>query len=466
MSHYRTKRLTDAELDALLKREEDFKFDCKDKRKKPSDLLSHVAGFANAHGGTLVVGLKDRKDATGRARVGGFVRPEEANNYVTTLRREIEPPVRGLRFAYLDTGVEDAPFLLEVTVPRSSRRHRAGGSVYLRENAATSRLDERRAELLWWEKIGLRGVRSLPYVGFAVVLLVGAVYAYGWAAKPEFAAQWIAYPTGPGLRDDYELRLETGTSVGDGIVDVHGTLDFAVPIAHAEVVNAAGCEQLKVDRHVLRAVTINGSDEKPSTRVEFRAARCAPESKPILRLTTDRSTVFTSDSPLVPDDGRLQVTYSWRVPVLGYRAPTRPTVEHALAAPSTQWHSYYIPTRGFPASISNPPYYDLAAKRGRVSSFIRREDYETLPADGTLLAWVATPAARVSLSYEKGFFRGSVRWLPCEKPVEVKAPPAFALVGDDSPYRAIILTWEGCTARLEFAGASMDGDGNVLVRRP
>lgn len=466
MKQFGVRRLTDVELDALLRREEDFHFDCKDKRKKPADLLDHVVGFANAHGGTLVVGLKDRKEGEGRARIKGFVSKEQANDYVAALTGKIEPPVRKLRISYLDTGAANGHLLLEVQVPRSSRRHRVGGKVYLRENAATNTLDERRAEFLWWEKLGLRGVRSVPYLLLGVAALVGAAFIYGWLSEPMFDAHWVAYPTGPGLRDDYELRLETGSSVGDGIVDVHGTLDFAVPIARAEVVSNAGCEQLEVVHHVLRAVTPGGADEKPSSTVEFRAARCAPESKPIVRLTADSSTVFTYDSPLVPDDGHLQITYSWRVPVLGFRAPTRTTVRHALVAPSTQWHSYYIPTRAYPASVSNPPYYDLASKRGRVASFIRREDYETLPAEGSSLAWIATPAARIRLSYEHGFFRGWVRWLPCEKPFEVQAPPSFDLVGDDAPYRAIALTWEGCTAKLDFAGARMDGSGKFLVQRP
>lgn len=466
MKPFGVRRLADAELDALLKREEDFHFDCKDKRKKPADLLDHVVGFANAHGGRLIVGLRDRKEAEGRARINGFVSMEQANDYVAALTGKIEPPIRKLRISYLDTGAASAHLLMEVRVPRSSRRHRVGGKVYLRENAATNPLDERRAEFLWWEKLALRGVRSLPYLGLGVAALLGAVFGYGWLSEPSFDARWTAFPTGPGLRDEYELRLETGSSRGDGIVDVHGTLDFAVPIARAEVVNSAGCEQLEVVQHVVRAVIPGGSDEKPSNTVEFRAARCAPESTPVVRLTADSSSVFTYDSPLLPDDGHLQVAYSWRVPVLGYRAPMRPRVEHALAAPSTQWHNYYIPTRGYPASISNPPYYDLQSKRGRVASFIRTEDYETLPAEGTSLAWIGTPAARIRLSYEHGFFKGWIRWLPCDKPLEVEAPPSFSLVGDEAPYRAIVLTWEGCTAKLDFAGASMDTSGNVLVQRP
>ncbi len=464
MTHFRIKQLTQADLDALLQREEDFHFDCKDKRKKPSDLLPHVVGFANAHGGKIVVGLKDRKEAEGRARISGFVRPEEANNFVAILTREAEPPVGRLRFTFLDTGAKDSPFLLEIDVPRSSRRHRAGGKAYLRENAATNPLDERRAELLGWEKLGLRVVRSLPAVGLALVGVVGLIFSYGWATEPQFSTRWVAYPTGTGLRDDYELRIEIGQTVGEGIVDIHGQLDFPVPINRVAVVNAGGCEQLEVVHHVLRAVTVTGADEKPSTTVEVRAARCPPQSKPVLRLTTDGSHVFVHDSPLLSDDGRLQVTYSWRVPVLGYRAPSRPTVVKTLPSPSTQWHRYFIPTRDYPASISNPPFYDMGTKRGRVAAYIRREDYETLPPKGTSLGWVATPSARIGLSYEDGFFKGAIRWLPCERPVEVKAPPSFSLVGDDSPFRAIVLTWEGCTARIDFAGASMDAAGNYLVR--
>lgn len=464
MSQYRISQLSAADLDRLLIREEDFHFDCKDKRKKPSDLLNHVVGFANAHGGTLMVGLKDRKDAEGTARIAGFVSQEEANNYVAALKGQIEPPIRKLRFNYVDTRAPKGPLLLEVTVPRSSRRHRVGGKVYLRENAATNVLDERRAESLWWEKLGLRGVRALPYIGAGVMALVGAVYGYAWATEPDFTTHWVAYPTGPGLRDDYELRLETGAGVGPGIVDVHGRLDFPVPIRHAEIVNNGGCEKLEVVQHVLRAVTAGGADEKPSTTVELRAARCAPESKPVVRLTTDSSTVFTHDSPLVSDDGRLQVSYSWRVPVLGYQAPSRPTMEKVLAAPSTQWHSYVIPTRDYPASISNPPYYDVGAGRGRVAAFIRREDFETLAKEVTAeLAWIGTPSARIRLSYDHGTFKGWIRWLRCETPVAVQAQPPALLVDQEFPYRRIVLTWQDCNAKLEFAGANRDAAGNYLT---
>lgn len=102
MAQFTIRDLSDTDLETLLKREEDFHFDCKDKRKKPADLLSHVVGFANARGGKLVVGMKDRKEGEGRARIAGFVRPE-ANNYISTLTREAEPPVHGLRFTLLKT---------------------------------------------------------------------------------------------------------------------------------------------------------------------------------------------------------------------------------------------------------------------------------------------------------------------------------------------------------------------------
>lgn len=463
MSAFKVRTIEAAELGELLAREEGQTFDCKDKRKKPGDLVQHVAGLANADGGALVIGLKDKKESEGAARINGFVSPEEANGAVSAIQRDIEPPVRGITFEYLDTGVTAGPLLLVVRVPRSRFFHRVGGKAYLRENAATILLDERRAELLKTKKLWGRIARSAAVVAAGVVGVTALFLGYAVASRPSLTTEWISFPTGPGLREEYDLRLRIGTTLGEGLVDVHGRLDLPVPVAEAVLVNAGGCEQVELVRHVLRAATVPNGDERPASTVELRSSRCPAESMPVVRLVADKSFVFTHDAPLKDDSGRIRITYAWKVPIFGVRAPFRPAVETELPAPNTQWNRYTIPTRAYPASISDPPYYDLETRRGHVAAVIDKNDYETLPDSGAGLAWIATPGARIRLRYEGGFIRGWVRWLPCATPIEVEVAAPAEVVGQEFGYRRIEMSWDGCRATIDVLGVGKDDAGNTLI---
>jgi ATP-dependent DNA helicase RecG len=76
----------------MCSRPEDHFFDRKGIAVQPAKLLRHIAAFANADGGELVVGIDDEKiGGTGTDCWNGTANIEGFNGFIQALR-EIDPP--------------------------------------------------------------------------------------------------------------------------------------------------------------------------------------------------------------------------------------------------------------------------------------------------------------------------------------------------------------------------------------
>ena len=106
-------------IDELINRKEDQTFDRKGARKDPKSLSNHIAAFANADGGTLVIGIEDNGVVTG---IDDY--PENVNEILRVPYDYCRPSVR------VETEIAEcidqkgrANHLLVITIPQSTELH-------------------------------------------------------------------------------------------------------------------------------------------------------------------------------------------------------------------------------------------------------------------------------------------------------------------------------------------------------
>jgi len=84
-------------LDYILHEKENKYFDCKSAQIKPSDLAPLISGFANADGGTIVVGISDKT----RTLEGiDFVGYDKINDFINARRISVSQ-CRAIRKSFL-----------------------------------------------------------------------------------------------------------------------------------------------------------------------------------------------------------------------------------------------------------------------------------------------------------------------------------------------------------------------------
>ncbi len=135
------------ELRALLDRGEGQFFEHKSARIHPRELAHHLIAFANADGGTLVVGIENDQTFTGTNRYVGKI-----NQFVQAGIDYCSPPVR-FQHAFVDcTNDRGQPDrVLVLTVQQSDRVHtHTGDKVFLRVGDQSRELNfQERLELLY-----------------------------------------------------------------------------------------------------------------------------------------------------------------------------------------------------------------------------------------------------------------------------------------------------------------------------
>jgi ATP-dependent DNA helicase RecG len=138
------------ELDAILDREESHFFDFKSKVIAVAKLQKSVVAFANADGGELIVGIADKKEAQGRARISGFSELEAMNSVLQGLF-ELNPPP-DIRYEFL-TGIDFNGYLLLIQIEKGANVFRvADQTVYVRQGA---------------QSVPLRNPERIAALGFA-----------------------------------------------------------------------------------------------------------------------------------------------------------------------------------------------------------------------------------------------------------------------------------------------------------
>jgi hypothetical protein len=138
---------------------EDHHFDKKAKEISPQKVTRHVVAFANADGGTLVVGIADEKNEPNLCkRWDGFDSPEGANGFVQAVN-ELSPRVP-VQYELLTSDFKG--YVLRITVKASTRVHAtADRKIYVRLGAQSLRVKDRDKIIELHFRRGLPNVENL-----------------------------------------------------------------------------------------------------------------------------------------------------------------------------------------------------------------------------------------------------------------------------------------------------------------
>lgn len=131
---------------------ENHYFDRKSARIKPDDLARHIAAFANAAGGKLVIGVEDRGEVTGFLRQGA--REPELFEQCHITECSPSPDVSCMRLPVVNSSGDD-DFVLILDIEPSSDRviaRRKDGSVFLRQGDESKELGYEQVRALEYDK--------------------------------------------------------------------------------------------------------------------------------------------------------------------------------------------------------------------------------------------------------------------------------------------------------------------------
>lgn len=138
-------------LDEMTTRKEDAFFDRKSARKEPKQLLKHLIAFANAGGGTLVVGIEDNGEIT------GFKHPKahQAEDFLHYLRSMQHMPIPCTHsfFAVQNSkGEADQLLIFEIQPSITQVIESNDGTAYLRSNDQSITLSYEQRRQLEFDK--------------------------------------------------------------------------------------------------------------------------------------------------------------------------------------------------------------------------------------------------------------------------------------------------------------------------
>jgi hypothetical protein len=123
--------------------------------------------------------------------------------------------------------------------------------------------------------------------------------------------------------------------------------------------------------------------------------------------------------------------------------------------PAPQQETPYIATYGYPASISPPPYYDLAKRSGSIVSILDHRDYDDRRnMEKATITFFNRPSTRLSFGFEnKGYVSAVIRNIHCQNPIVFKRklkPVEFSDYADPSVKVCIEFLWKDCEADLKL----------------
>lgn len=268
-----------------------------------------------------------------------------------------------------------------------------------------------------------RGVRAMGPPSALFVATTGlvscAILALGGfvLSRPTLTFTWQRYPAANNQQEDVsDLDLKTGETASGGMRDLSIVLDGYDTIDHAEVLDAGGCEG--VHAHVERRRLLSRKDwnyvEGNTSKVSITATRCPSGAVAHLRLGVGQRWF---SGPLRSDSMTLAGSYSWLLPVVGWRSPWRHAFRIALPPPNDlQFRSLSFPTRAYPVSIMDPPFYWDDARSGKVLMTFDQRDYAMLRRERkTVSLWnLSSPSVRGSLAISSdGTFTARVATISC-----------------------------------------------------
>jgi ATP-dependent DNA helicase RecG len=137
-----TRTITVDEALDLIARGESHFWDFKSSMSSGKVIQKIGCALANADGGEFLVGVEDAKTGSGFERWKGFASVEEGNHIMQSLSSDVSPPVPyAAEWLHVD-GRESAGFACLLSIRKSPTVHEtADGTVYVRRNASTAKVD-------------------------------------------------------------------------------------------------------------------------------------------------------------------------------------------------------------------------------------------------------------------------------------------------------------------------------------
>lgn len=138
---FKTVKLDESSFNELIERQEGHFFDFKSSAIAPRELQKIAVAFANAEGGTCVVGIHDSKTGRiGKKRWDGLRNIEDFNDHIATINA-LSPNVQST-FVFLQ--LEGVPgYALDVSIPKSLQTAKTlSGECYQRESASSKKITD------------------------------------------------------------------------------------------------------------------------------------------------------------------------------------------------------------------------------------------------------------------------------------------------------------------------------------
>jgi ATP-dependent DNA helicase RecG len=137
-----TRTITADEALDLVARGESHFWDVKSSMSSGKVIQKIGCALANADGGEFLVGVEDAKTGSGLDRWKGFASVEDGNHIMQSLSSDVSPPVPYVAEWLQVSGHESSGFACLIAIRKSPTVHEsADGSVYVRRNASTAKVD-------------------------------------------------------------------------------------------------------------------------------------------------------------------------------------------------------------------------------------------------------------------------------------------------------------------------------------
>jgi len=302
----------------------------------------------------------------------------------------------------------------------------------------------------FWKAWGPRLVNGSILIIIVIVVLI-------YFNRPSVEISFKNYSGLNGHGTIWEANIDVIGGRPLGIRNLFLEFRFPANITKIEKMSDVSCEGLRFQKDLLTEP--KGFDFKATSEKSGRifADKCPDGSKTIFRFETQETAI--DDLP-VHDEGYFEGKYDWPLPIIGWIIPWSAIDKKSVlkgVIPASQEETPAIITMGYPASVSGPPYYNLKAHTGSITSILDPRDFNDRLNKDSTLSFFSRPSTKVRTYTKKNNTVGIyINWLHCEKPITVEKvlPPIEKEVLqnflNDKVYAGISFTWKDCMADINI----------------
>lgn len=264
----------------------------------------------------------------------------------------------------------------------------------------------------WWDII--KKIILIPGLAtFAIVVI------FSFIQFPRVSIEFLQYSGPMGYGSFYQLIIEIKEGRPSGINDLRVSLNLPTDIIKFDRLTDGGCKDIgdQLDP-IIQKIGFENKTIKRSASVF--AEKCSDGAKIIYRIETALSQY---GDPLVNDEGSYECHFNWELllEIINLPITKIPGLKKTGKIMPKVYSTPYIPTYGYPASISLPPYFDHSSKTGNIMSILYPRDFnERLDKDQTYVG-ISRPSTKVKLfSKRGGVIEGNIHWIHCEEKIVVR----------------------------------------------